>query len=85
MDAQVDIPGSKSLTNRALLLAAISTERTTITRPLLARDTRLMMAALQALGIGVDEDDDGATVTVTPHHMLGPAAIDCGLAGTVMR
>lgn len=85
VDAQVAIPGSKSLTNRALLLAAISTERTTITRPLLARDTRLMMSALQALGIGVDEDDDGATVTVTPHHMRGPAAIDCGLAGTVMR
>ncbi|MEJ7706924.1 MAG: 3-phosphoshikimate 1-carboxyvinyltransferase [Nocardioidaceae bacterium] len=79
------MPGSKSLTNRALLLAAISTDRTTITRPLLARDTRLMMSALQVLGIGIDEDHVEATVTVTPHPMWGPAAIDCGLAGTVMR
>ncbi len=54
-----------------------------LTRPLLARDTRLMMSALAALGSEIIEKGD--TVTVTPRPLLGPAAVDCGLAGTVMR
>lgn len=79
----VSIPGSKSITNRAFVLAALSGSPSTITRPLLARDTDLMLAAIWALGVGVQHT--GNTVTITPATLRGPAAIDCGLAGTVMR
>ncbi len=83
VNAHVDVPGSKSITNRSLLLAAIADGTSTLTRPLLARDTRLMMAALAALGTEIAQS--GETVVVTPRHLRGPAAVDCGLAGTVMR
>lgn len=79
----VDVPGSKSITNRALLLAALAAGPSTLHRPLLARDTRLMMRALNALGVGVAEGPD--SVTVSPAALSGPAEVDCGLAGTVMR
>lgn len=81
--AVVDVPGSKSMTNRALVLAALAESPSRIYRPLLARDTRLMMAALAAIGVGLVEVDDA--VTVTPRPFVGPAEIACGLAGTVMR
>jgi len=87
----VSVPGSKSITNRAFILAALSRQPTRIRRPLLARDCRLMLAALEALGIAVERSAsdlaDGATdtVTITPAPLSGPADIDCGLAGTVMR
>lgn len=81
--AVVPVPGSKSITNRALLLAGIADAPSTLARPLVSRDTRLMIAALQALGVGIDESDD--TVRVTPGPLRGPAHVDCGLAGTVMR
>ncbi len=83
VDATIDVPGSKSVTNRALLLAAIADEPSTIRRPLLARDTGLMMAALRALGCQVHEEADG--VRVLPAPLRGPARVHCGLAGTVMR
>ena len=79
----VTVPGSKSITNRALLLAAIADRPSTLTRPLVARDTRLMVGALRALGVGVD--DLGERIRVTPAALVGPAHVDCGLAGTVMR
>lgn len=79
----VSIPGSKSITNRAFVLAALSGSPSTITRPLLARDTDLMLAAIWALGVGVQHTED--KVTITPAALRGPAAVDCGLAGTVMR
>jgi len=82
--ATVRIPGSKSLTNRSLLLAAIADAPSTIHRPLVARDTRLMMAALAGLGTGI-EHGDADTLVVTPHELRGPASVNCGLAGTVMR
>ena len=81
--ATVRVPGSKSLTNRALLLAALADGPSTITRPLLARDTRLMMSALEGLGVGLSHGDDA--VAVTPGALVGPTHVDCGLAGTVMR
>jgi 3-phosphoshikimate 1-carboxyvinyltransferase len=81
--AVVTLPGSKSVTNRALLLAALATGPSTITRPLLARDTRLMALALRELGVTVEAS--AAAVTVTPSELRGPAAVDCGLSGTVMR
>lgn len=83
LDASVSVPGSKSMTNRALVLAALASGPTTLQHPLRARDTELMAAALAALGAQID--DDGADWVVTPGPLVGPAAVDCGLAGTVMR
>ena len=80
--AVVALPGSKSLTNRALTLAALSETPTRITAPLLARDTLLMADAVRALGIDIAED--GPDWLVTPGPMHG-GQVECGLAGTVMR
>lgn len=82
---EVLVPGSKSLTNRALVLAALGDGPSTLTRPLGSRDTLLMAAALTALGATVERD--GMTWTVSPVGSAGsePATVDCGLAGTVMR
>ena len=83
IDATVDVPGSKSMTNRALPLAAIAAHQTVIRGALRSRDTDLMVAGLRALG--VDVDDTGGDWAVSPAPLRGPADIDCGLAGTVMR
>jgi 3-phosphoshikimate 1-carboxyvinyltransferase len=82
--ATVTVPGSKSITNRALLLAALADGPSTLRGPLDSRDTRLMAAALRALGSDVAGRSDGTWV-VTPGPWRGPATVDCGLAGTVMR
>lgn len=82
IDATVPIPGSKSITNRALILAALADGPSTLTGVLRSRDTDLMLGAIAALGVGVDTHD--TTVTVTPGPLHG-GAVDCGLAGTVMR
>ncbi len=82
MDASVDLPGSKSLTNRALVLAALADGPSVVRRALRSRDTDLMAAALAAMGVEVDTS--GADWTVAPGHLHG-GSIDCGLAGTVMR
>jgi 3-phosphoshikimate 1-carboxyvinyltransferase len=83
INANVDVPGSKSITNRALLLAALSDGPSVLRQPLASRDTLLMAAALRALGTSVTEDD--GTWHVAPKPLRGPADVDCGLAGTVMR
>jgi 3-phosphoshikimate 1-carboxyvinyltransferase len=83
VDATVTLPGSKSLTNRALVLAALSDGASTVRGALRSRDTELMAGALTALGS--DIDTTGADWHVTPRPMHGPATVDCGLAGTVMR
>jgi 3-phosphoshikimate 1-carboxyvinyltransferase len=83
VDATVRLPGSKSLTNRALVLATLSDGPSTVARALRSRDTELMAAALAALGAEVDTS--GPDWTVTPRRLHGPASVDCGLAGTVMR
>jgi 3-phosphoshikimate 1-carboxyvinyltransferase len=83
VDAVVALPGSKSLTARALVLAALADGPSRLVRPLRARDTDLMAAALRALGAGLaDEGDD---VLVTPAPLRGPAEVDAGLAGTILR
>lgn len=79
----VVVPGSKSVTNRALVLAALADGRSRLRRPLRSRDTTLMAQALAAMG--TDVVDDGDDWVVTPQRMTGPADIDVGLAGTVMR
>lgn len=81
--AEVRVPGSKSMTNRALVLAALARGRSTLTHWLRARDTELMIAGLRALGTGIDTD--GEQLVVQPSPLTAPARIDCGLAGTVMR
>ena len=83
VDATVTLPGSKSLTNRALVLAALSDGPSTVAGALRSRDTDLMAAALGALGAEIDTS--GADWHVVPGPLRGPAEVDCGLAGTVMR
>lgn len=82
MHATVTLPGSKSITNRALILAALADGPSTITGALRSRDTNLMIAALCALGARIEGDGD--TLSVTPAALRG-GTVDCGLAGTVMR
>ncbi len=83
VDAVVGLPGSKSLTARALVLAAVADGPSRLVRPLRARDTDLMAAGLRALGVQVTEDGDDWLVT--PGELRGPADVDAGLAGTVLR
>jgi len=81
--AEVSLPGSKSLANRALLLAAVADGPSVVRRALRSRDTLLMAGALTALGSTVDTSGDDWVVT--PGAFDRDAAVDCGLAGTVMR
>ncbi|OBF27987.1 3-phosphoshikimate 1-carboxyvinyltransferase [Mycobacterium sp. ACS4331] len=86
--ATVTIPGSKSLTNRTLVLSAVAAAQgsgsSTISGALRSRDTDLMIGALRTLGLRVD--GDGSELTVSGRIAPEPAArIDCGLAGTVLR
>jgi 3-phosphoshikimate 1-carboxyvinyltransferase len=80
--ARVALPGSKSQTNRVLVLAAIADGPSRIVRPLRARDTTLMADALRAVGASIRDIDGDWLVTPGPLH---GGAIDTGLAGTVMR
>lgn len=82
-DVVVTLPGSKSLTNRALVLAAVASGPSVVRRALRSRDTLLMASALTALGAEVDTT--GADWSVTPGPFDRDASVDCGLAGTVMR
>jgi 3-phosphoshikimate 1-carboxyvinyltransferase len=79
----VSLPGSKSLTNRALVLAAVADGPSVVRRALRSRDTTLMAAALTSLGSAVDTSGDDWRVTPAP--FAADARVDCGLAGTVMR
>ena len=81
--SRVTIPGSKSVTNRALILAAQADSPSTLRRPLISRDSELMSAGLQAMGVSINGNDDAWTLTPAP--LRGPAHIDVGNAGTVMR
>ena len=89
VDATVPLPGSKSLTNRYLVLAALAAEPSRLRAPLRSRDTLLMADGLRALGTRIDDlpgtSPFGDDWFVHPGPLRGPAEIDCGLAGTVMR
>ena len=94
VDAVVELPGSKSLTNRYLVLAALANATSRLRAPLRSRDTLLMAQALRSLGAGVDDgtgtpDGTGGRATpdwiVTPASLRGGGSVECGLAGTVMR
>jgi 3-phosphoshikimate 1-carboxyvinyltransferase len=84
VDGRVAVPGSKSLTARALVLAWLAEAPTRLHSPLVARDTRLMADALTALGATVDARFDGPW-ELRPGRPSGPREVECGLAGTVMR
>lgn len=85
--ADVTVPGSKSITNRALILAGLAAAtggQSRISGALRSRDTDLMINALRTLGLTVD--GEGAELAVGGSLDPGPSArIDCGLAGTVLR
>jgi 3-phosphoshikimate 1-carboxyvinyltransferase len=85
LHAQVQVPGSKSLTNRLLVLAALGVAPSVLTHPLASRDTDLMAAALGSLGARVERDESTWSITPATHDVTGDVAVDCGLAGTVMR
>ena len=87
--ATVALPGSKSLTNRYLVLAGLANGPSRLRRPLRSRDTMLMAAALRSLGASVTDlpgdDPDCDDWLITPASLSGATSVDCGLAGTVMR
>lgn len=83
VQATVVLPGSKSLTNRYLVLSALASDPSRLRRPLHSRDTHLMVGALRALGVGI-EDIDGDWL-VTPGPLVGGGHVDTGLAGNVLR
>lgn len=83
LDALVEVPGSKSLSNRYLVLAALADGPSRLRGVLDSRDTRLMAGALRALGATVEESGDDWLVS--PGSLVGGTSVDCGLAGTVMR
>ncbi len=86
---EVILPGSKSLTNRALLLAALGNTPVTLSGALFSEDTRLMAAALRALGCTVEADEDALTLRVSNQDRLfqsdAPVELFVGLAGTAAR
>ena len=82
-NATVSLPGSKSLTNRELVLAALAKSPSKLIAPLRSRDSDLMITALESLGTHFEWQ--GEDLLVTPGSLTGDVSIDCGLAGTVMR
>ncbi len=89
INAEIVLPGSKSLTNRELVLSALASASTTLHDPLVSRDSELMMAALEKLGARFDRFEHHIVVHPMPEALAADTdqerAIDCGLAGTVMR
>lgn len=85
---EVVLPGSKSITNRALILAALGAGPTTLHGALFSRDTRIMVAALRQLGFAVEADEQALTIRITGRNGEIPvreARIDVGNAGTAAR
>ncbi len=93
VDAVLTLPGSKSVTNRALVIAALAQAPSVLHGPLHSRDTLLMAAGLRALGTHIEDvaaenvaaDETAGDWAVEPGPFKGGATVDCGLAGTVMR
>lgn len=88
IDRTIRLPGSKSLTNRALLLAALASGESRLAGVLLADDTRLMIDALRSLGVPIRLDESDHTAVITGCAGRWPNAeanLFCGNAGTVIR
>ena len=87
INARIIIPGSKSATNRALILASIAKTPSRLRKPLSSRDTDLMVKGLISLGISIEKviTNEGFDYEINPSKLTGPTQIDVGNAGTVMR
>jgi 3-phosphoshikimate 1-carboxyvinyltransferase len=89
LDARLTLPGSKSLTNRELVLSALAEQPSVLRRPLRSRDTALMAEALRELGTDLadraGDGEFGPDWVITPAEISGGVSIAAGLAGTVMR
>ncbi len=93
VSARIRLPASKSITNRALVLAALSSQPARIANPLRARDTLLAAAALRAMGTEVADEADGSTaesisawrVTAGQPPAGSRVSVNAGNAGTVLR
>lgn len=84
----VAVPGSKSITNRALPLAALAAGESTLTNVLLADDTWQMIRALQTLGYALHLDEPTRTIRLTgrgPDFATRNATLHCGNSGTTIR
>ncbi|MGD8200173.1 3-phosphoshikimate 1-carboxyvinyltransferase [Ornithinimicrobium sp. W1679] len=85
VDATVRVPGSKSLTNRWLVLAALAEGPSLLHDPLRSQDSRAMVEALRTLGAAVDDGRDDRWRVDPPARLRGSVTVDCHQAGTVMR
>lgn len=90
LEARLRLPGSKSITNRELVLAALADGPSLLRSPLHSRDSDLMVEALRSFGTDIERVTGaggfGPDLAITPAEELsGSTTIDCGLAGTVMR
>jgi len=85
VQATISVPGSKSTTARAFLLAALADGPSTLTGVLEARDTQLMRAALTSLGAEFGDVGPGSVEVTPPPAFRAADRIDCGLSGTVLR
>lgn len=88
VDWIVEVPGSKSMTNRALLMAALADGRTTLKGVLFSDDSRNFLGSLKSLGFAVDIDEAAKTVSVTGLNGKIPVTegeIYVGSAGTAAR
>lgn len=80
----VRVPGSKSITNRALILAALSAGQSEIRNVLISRDSQLMVDGLRTLGVTIEQPTPGVAA-ISPGQITGAVSVDCGLSGTMMR
>jgi len=90
VDADVALPGSKSQTNRELVLAALADGPSLLTAPLHSQDSDRMVESLSALGVGIERMPEpgpfGPDLRITPPaEFTGSTTVDAGQAGTVMR
>jgi len=81
----VSLPGSKSLTNRELVLSALADSPSMLVAPLESRDSSLMIGSLVSLGTQITRKEGNITILPATTDMELNVQIDCGLAGTVMR
>jgi len=80
---EIRIPGSKSLTNREIFLSAIASGVSVLKKPLISRDSELMLNAIKQFGAEVEIKP--GQISISPAKFESKAEIHCGLAGTVMR
>ncbi|MGH7949561.1 MAG: 3-phosphoshikimate 1-carboxyvinyltransferase, partial [Candidatus Binataceae bacterium] len=88
LDATIEVPGSKSITNRAMLLAALASGRSIIERALMSDDTRHMSEVLTTLGFNIETDESAQRIAVDGLGGRIPSSgtdLYVGGAGTAMR